>query len=63
MLFIKALVKSDSLVDDYIEYFNLDKVLTIKPNKDGTSKILMGAGLYWNVYTASMERVDIKDII
>ena len=41
-----------------IELFNLDQILSIQPKSNGTTKILMGAGLYWNVYTDSIELVD-----
>lgn len=41
-----------------IELFNLDQILSIQPKSNGTTKILMGAGLYWNVYTDSIEIVD-----
>ena len=38
-----------------IEYFNLDRILTLQPNEDGTKiKILMGAGLYWWVWADSI---------
>ena len=41
------------------ELFNLDKVLSFQPDYDrGTVKILMGAGLYWTVYTDSIKTVD-----
>ena len=37
------------------ELFNLDRVLTITPNNNGTVKILMGAGLYWTVNAESIQ--------
>lgn len=40
------------------ELFNLDNVLSIQPRKNGTTKILMGAGLFWIVETDSITRVD-----
>lgn len=47
-----------------IELFNLDQILTIKPNANGTTKILFGANMYWNVYTDSIEIVDcINDLL
>ena len=53
MIFIKAIT-----TDGKTELFNLDKVMTITPLHDSTTKILMGAGLYWYVLTDSIERVD-----
>ena len=44
--------------DGKIELFNLENVLSITPRANGTTKILMGAGLYWIVYTNSIEIVD-----
>lgn len=44
--------------DGKIELFNLDQILSIQPNGNGTTKILMGAGLYWTVYTDSIEIID-----
>ena len=52
MMFIKA-----KCTDGTVEIFNLDKVLNITPHKSGVSKILMGAGLYWNVYSDSIEPI------
>ena len=50
--------------DGKIELFNLDQILNITPRANGTTKILMGAGLYWNVYTDSVEIVDcINDLL
>ena len=50
--------------DGNIELFNLENILTITPKANGTTKILMGAGLYWNVYTDSIEIVDcINDLL
>ena len=38
-----------------IEYFNLDRILSLQPSEDGTKvKILMGAGLYWWVWAESI---------
>lgn len=44
--------------DGRTEIFNADLVLNITPYKGGTAKILMGAGLYWDVYTDSIELID-----
>lgn len=50
--------------DGNIELFNLENILTITPKANGNTKILMGAGLYWNVYTDSIEIVDcINDLL
>ncbi len=53
MKFIKAIT-----TDNKTELFNLDLILNISPKENGTTKILMGAGLYWNVYTSSIETVE-----
>lgn len=46
------------------EYFNLDKIMTIMDNADGTRlKILMGAGLAWWVWADSLRLTDIHEII
>lgn len=51
MRFLKA-----TATDGQIEYFNLDKIMTIRPLSDGERvKILMGAGLYWTVWRDSMQ--------
>ena len=53
MNYIKAIT-----TDGEIELFNLDNVLSIQPRKNGTTKILMGAGLYWLVVTDSIVLVN-----
>lgn len=60
MKFLKAKVcDSDKWLDGQTELFNLDQVLTIRKNRNGkTAKILMGAGLYWDVYVDSIELVE-----
>lgn len=58
MLFIKAIT-----TDKETEYFNLDKVLSIKHYDNGTTKLLMAAGLSWKVYSYTIELVDINDIL
>lgn len=55
MKFLKAIT-----TDDQMEYFALDKILTVTPQGDNV-KILMGAGLYWRVKKESMEIVDLSD--
>lgn len=52
MMFIKA---TDT--DGTTQLFNLDKVLNIAPLANGKVKILMGAGLYWDVYPDSISPV------
>ena len=51
--FIKA-----TTTEGKTELFNLEKILSFTPNNNGTVKILMGAGLYWNVYADSIEYLD-----
>ena len=60
MIFINA-----KTIDGDYELFNLEKIISIKPNDDnGTTKILMGAGLYWTVITSSITYIDsITDLI
>jgi len=55
--FLKAIT-----TDGKTEYFNINHVLTITQN-GSTIKILMGAGLYWNVKPGTLEIVDLSDII
>lgn len=51
MMFLKAIT-----LDGKTEYFNTEKILSIRP--DGSAvKILMGAGLFWNVKRDSLEFV------
>ena len=46
------------------EFFNLDKILTIRENADGTQlTILMGAGLYWQIWADSLRITDIHEIL
>ena len=40
------------------ELFNLDHVLSIQPRDNGTTKILMGAGLYWEIRTDTIKHLD-----
>lgn len=51
MVFLKAVS-----LEGKTEYFNPDNILSIKPD-GSTVKILMGAGLYWNVKRDSLEFV------
>lgn len=49
MLFLKA-----QTLEGKTEYFNAEKILSIRP--DGSAvKILMGAGLFWNVKRGTLE--------
>jgi hypothetical protein len=41
------------------EYLSLDKVLAITPGGE-TTKILYGAGMYWNVYSDSVRVLDLS---
>lgn len=59
MLMLKAKFASNDFHDGETEFFNMDQILNIQPYNNGTAKILMGAGLYWNVYIDSMEIVEI----
>ena len=56
MKFLQAIT-----TDGKLEYFNLDKILTISPITDTTVKILMGAGLYWTVERDSMRVWDMSN--
>ena len=57
--FIKAVTE-----DNKTELFNLDKVMSISTRENGMVKILMGAGMYWDVYPDSIEYIDcINDLI
>ena len=50
--------------DNKTELFNLNKILSISKRENGMVKILMGAGLYWDVYADSIEYIDcINDLI
>lgn len=49
MLFLKA-----ETTEGKAEFFNAANILTIKP-EGATTKILMGAGLFWKVKTDSMQ--------
>lgn len=58
MKFLKA-----TTTDGDTEYFNLDKILTIRPLPDGERvKILMGAGLYWTITKDTIKIVNLEDI-
>ena len=50
--FIKAVTE-----DNKTELFNLNKVMSISKRDNGMVKILMGAGLYWDVYPDSIEHI------
>lgn len=57
MLFLKAVS-----LEGKTEYFNAEKILTIKPDGSAT-KILMGAGMFFNVKTNSMKWIHHEMII
>lgn len=48
MMFLKA-----ETLEGKTEYFNADKILTIMP-EGNTTKILMGAGMFWKVKSDSL---------
>ena len=57
--FIKAVTE-----DNKTELFNLNKVMSISTRENGMVKILMGPGLYWDVYPDSIEYIDcINDLM
>jgi len=44
--------------------FNLDRILTMDTRENGAIKILMGAGLYWDVCPDTIEYIDcINDLL
>lgn len=57
MLFLKAVA-----TDGQLEYFNTQNILSIRPLKNGCVKILMGAGLYWDVKADTIELVELENI-
>ena len=57
MKFIKAVT-----LEGNTEYFNADHVLSITPNGNSI-KILMGAGLYWNVKPGTLEIVSLQLVV
>jgi hypothetical protein len=57
MLFLKA-----QTIEGKTEFFNAEKILTIKPDGSKT-KILMGAGMFFNVKTSSMQWVHHEIVI
>ena len=60
MLFLKAITTEGNT-----EYFNIEKILTIKPYGENLNslKILMGAGLYWTVKANTVEIVELNGIL
>ena len=59
MKYLKA-----TTIEGQREFFNLDKIMTIQENTDGTRlKIFMGAGLYWWVWADSLRITDIREIL
>ena len=57
MKFLQAIT-----ADGNVEFFNVDKILTIKPYSNGYTKILMGAGLYWDIKTDTMVFVSLENL-
>lgn len=53
MNFLKAIT-----IEGKTELFNVNNILTIQPNENGTTKILMGAGLVYWIHSASITRID-----
>lgn len=51
MVFLKAVT-----LEGKTEYFNPERILSIQPNGENV-KILMGAGLFWNVKRDSLSFV------
>lgn len=59
MKFIQAIT-----TDNETEFFNLEKVLTIQPRRGGeVLKILMGAGMFWNVRADSVRVVSLSEVL
>lgn len=54
--FLRATTTSDK-----IEYFNVSNILSIQPDGE-TTKILMGANMYWRVYTDSIQFVNLESL-
>ena len=51
-------------IDGTTEFFNLDKILTIRPLPCGERvKILLGAGFFWTVKRDSIKIVTLADVI
>ena len=60
---MKTFIRATTTAGD-IELFNTDRIMTITPKANGTTKILMGANMYWNVYTDSIEIIDcVNDLL
>jgi hypothetical protein len=57
MLFLKAVAS-----DGQLEYFNTQNILSIRPLKNGYVKILMGAGMFWDVKPDTIELVELENI-
>ena len=57
MKFLQAIT-----ADGNIEFFNVDNILTIRPYANGCTKILMGAGLYWDVKTDTIVFVALENL-
>ena len=57
MLFLKA-----QTTDGQTEYFNTQHILEMKPLQNGNFKILMVAGLYWNIKPDTVEFIEMENI-
>lgn len=57
MLFLKA-----QTTDGKTEYFNTQHILNITQHENGNFKILMGAGLYWDIKPDTVEFVELENI-
>lgn len=44
-------------------YLNADKITAITPNKNGSVRILAGAGVYWDVIPETIVLADLPDVL
>ena len=58
MNYIKAI---DS--ENKVQYINFDKVVSISEYPNGNIKILIGAGLYFEILPHTIESVDIFEVL
>lgn len=56
MNFIKAI-----RLDDQTEIINLDKVVSIRPQHNDVTTVLMAPGLWFEVYTSSITAIECKN--
>lgn len=57
MLYLKA-----ETIDGKTEYFNTQHILNITEHQNGNYKILIGAGMYWNVKGDTIKFVQLENI-